>query len=82
MSQNKKHITLRFDEDIYEILSDAAQSRNRSLANFVETLFLQKFSEESFVDDFEMEEILANEELMKDLKAGSKEAKQRKGKFV
>jgi hypothetical protein len=38
--------------------------------------------EQQFVDDAEMAEILANENLVARLRQGSKEAAERKGRFV
>lgn len=82
MSQNKKNITLRLNDETYEALSDLAVSQNRSIANLVETLMIETLKEASFVDDYEMQEILTNKSLLRDLKAGSKAAKAKKGKFV
>ncbi len=77
-----KTITLRLSDEEYEKLSRAAGSVKRSISNLISFLALQKLDEESFVDEIEMEEILANPVLMKRLKRGAKEIEKMKGSFV
>jgi len=77
-----KTITLRLDDDSYNKFSKLATADNRSISNLIETLALKKLNEVLFVDDFEMEEILSNKELLNGLKTGSKQARERKGKFI
>lgn len=69
-------------DDVYQKFSQRAREENRSMANLVETLALQKLTEEIFTDTFETEEVLANSALMKKLKRGHVQAKLRKGRFV
>ena len=77
-----KTITLRLKEDVYKIFVEAARAENRSISNLIETAALNNVSEQQFVDDAEMAEILADENLIARLRRGSKEAKTRKGRFV
>ena len=77
-----KTITLRVADETYEKFMAAAKIERRSLSNMIETLALKKLDEEIFVDQIEMDEILANTILMKKFRRGSKEAKSRKGSFV
>jgi uncharacterized protein (DUF1778 family) len=77
-----KTVTLRLKEDAYKIFSEAARAENRSLSNLIETAALNKLREQQFVDDAEMAEILADENLVVRLRQGSKQAKERKGRFV
>jgi predicted CopG family antitoxin len=74
-----KTITLRVADETYEKFMAAAKIERRSLSNMIETLALKKLDEEIFVDQIEMDEILANTELLKKLRRGSKQAKSRKG---
>ena len=74
-----KTITLRVTDETYEKLMAAAKIERRSLSNMIETLALKKLDEEIFVDQIEMDEILANTELLKKLQRGSKQAKSRQG---
>lgn len=89
MSQKKpksvnqvKNITVRFNSETYNKLLQTAQSENRSLANFIETSMMKNLEEKFFVDDFEMQEILSNKELLKGLEQGHKDAKAKRGRFV
>jgi uncharacterized protein (DUF1778 family) len=84
MQVNKmsKTVTLRLKENIYKIFVEAAQAENRSISNLIETAALHKVREQQFVDDVEMAEILADENLVARIRQGSKEAAERKGRFV
>ncbi len=77
-----KTVTLRLDNDVYEELREAAVAERRPLSNLIETAALARVREEQFVDDAEMAEILSNEDLLRRLKAGSRQARKRKGRFV
>lgn len=77
-----KTLTMRLDDETYETFVRAAQAENRSLANLVETAALRHIQEAGFVDDAEMAEIVSRPELLKRLKAGSRDARKRKGRFV
>lgn len=77
-----KTITLRVADETYEKLMAAAKVERRSLSNLIEILALKKLDEDIFVDQIEMDEILANTELMKKIQRGAKQAKDRKGAFV
>jgi len=77
-----KTVTLRLKDEIYNAFLEASRAENRSIANLIETAALAKIHEMQFVDDVEMAEILANEDLLKRIKKGSREAKAKKGRFV
>ena len=77
-----KTITLRLDEDVYHELREAATAERRPLSNLIETAALARVREAQFVDDAEMAEILANDGLLRRLKAGSRQARKRKGTVV
>ncbi len=77
-----KTVTMRLEEETYRVFVQAAQAERRSLANFIETAALQHIRENNFVDDAEMGEILSRPELVKRLKAGSADAKKRRGRIV
>ena len=77
-----KIVTLRLDEAVYRELREAAEAENRPLSNLIETAALNRVREQQFVDDAEMAEILGNEKLLERLRAGSKQARQRKGRLV
>jgi uncharacterized protein (DUF1778 family) len=77
-----KTVTLRLKENIYKIFVEAARAENRSISNFIETAALDKVRKQQFVDDAEMAEIFADENLVARLSQGSKEAAERKRRFV
>ncbi len=77
-----KTVTLRLDEETYEEFREAARAQRRPLSNLIETAALLKIREMQFVDDAEMAEILANERLVESLKAGSRDARRRRGRLV
>jgi uncharacterized protein (DUF1778 family) len=77
-----KTVTLRLNENIYDLFKAMAESDNRPLSNFIETTALRYIEEHEYVDDYEMEEIRGNQELNKSLKRALKDMKAKKGKFV
>jgi hypothetical protein len=77
-----KTITLRLSDENYDAFAAYAKAENRNLANTIETLALKQLEEALFADAFEMEEILANRDLLRRLKTASRQAKKKKGKFV
>jgi predicted transcriptional regulator len=77
-----KTVTLRLGDETYRVLAEAAAAERRSLSNLIETAALAGLHEQQFADDGEMAEILANEKLVARLKKGSRDARNRKGRFV
>ena len=77
-----KVVTLRLDEATYRELREAARAENRPLSNLIATAALQRVRDNQFVDDAEMAEINANEDLLKRLRVGSRQAGARRGRFV
>ena len=77
-----KTVTLRLDDLSYDIIKKHAQADNRPLSNFIETATLKFIEEADYVDDFEMEAILNDEDLVRTLKKGSEDAANGKGRFV
>jgi hypothetical protein len=77
-----KTVTLRLEEEVYNVFLEAAKAENRPLSNLIETAALSRIREQQFVDDAEMSEIMANENLLKRLKKGARDAEMGKGRFV
>ena len=77
-----KVVTLRLDEATYRELREAARAENRPLSNLIETAALQRIRDRQFIDDAEMAEINANEDLLKRLRVGSRQARARRGRFA
>ena len=82
VNKMSKTVTLRLKEDVYKIFVEVARAENRSISNLIETAALNKVREKQFVDDAEMAEILSDENLVARITRGSKEAAERKGRFV
>lgn len=74
-----KTITLRIDDDTYDLFKSAAQAQRRTISNFIEYATLSHVTEEAFVDDQEMAEILKNKELISSLKKATEDIQ--KGKY-
>ncbi len=77
-----KTVTLRVDDDTYEILSKRAVAERRPLSNFIEMAALEFARRTEFVDDEEMREIVSNARLVKSLREGSRQDRKKKGRFV
>jgi predicted transcriptional regulator len=77
-----KTITMRVDDDTYNLIKTAADGDRRSISNFIEYATISFLTEESFVSDNEMDEIMNDENLLKSLKQGRKEAKEGKYRIV
>ncbi|MCX6570958.1 MAG: DUF6290 family protein [Candidatus Aminicenantes bacterium] len=77
-----KTITLRISEDHYEAFKKYAQTENRKISNAIETLAMKELENTLFTDSFETEGILSDGNLLARIKAGTNQAKERKGRFV
>ena len=62
-----KTITVRIDDEVYDIFKKAADGQKRTISNYLEFATLNYTVNESIVDDNEMSEILS---FGKDLKKG------------
>ena len=77
-----KTVTLRIDNDTYNLIKLAATGERRSISNFIEYATMAYLAEESFVTDNEMDEIMNNEKLLKNLVQGNKEIEAGKYRIV
>jgi len=68
-----KTITIRIDDDTYEMIKTAAEGERRSISNFIEYATVNYLTEESFVQDHEMEEILNDKKLLEKLEKGKQD---------
>ncbi|MBN1472446.1 MAG: hypothetical protein JW925_11750 [Syntrophaceae bacterium] len=74
-----KTITLRIDDDTYDIFKTAAQAQRRTISNFIEYATLSHVTKEAFVDEQEMAEILKSKELVSSLRKAREDIK--KGRY-
>ena len=77
-----KTVTLRLDDEVYKFFLEAAKAEKRPLSNLIETAALSRIRDQQFVDDVEMSDILANENLLKRMRKGARDAKLGKGRFI
>ena len=70
-----KTITLRVDDDVYQMIKTAADGQRRNLSNFIEFATLQYLTSATYVDDAEMELILNDTELVANLRQGLEDIK-------
>ena len=77
-----KTLTLRLDDDTYDLFAGAAKAENRSIANLIQTAALRHLHEQQFVDDAELAEIRADADLQERIRQGSRDARERRGRFV
>ena len=77
-----KTVTIRMDNESYEMLSKRAEQDRRPLGQYIELAALQYAQQEAFCDDEEMQTILADKALMKRIRHGLANAKAKRGKFV
>jgi hypothetical protein len=75
-------VTMRLDDEAYSELSEAAKAESRPLSNLIATSALERVRERQFVDGAEMAEILQDQKLVTRLRKGSRQARQRRGRFV
>jgi uncharacterized protein (DUF1778 family) len=77
-----KTITLRLDENVYSLFKTAASAEKHTISNFIEYAALNFLTEESYVSDAEMKDILADQELLLSLNSAKKDIKKGKYKIV
>ena len=77
-----KTITIRIDDETYRLIKKAAEGERRSISNFIEYATISYLTEESFVSDNEMAEILENEELLNSFQKAEKDIEKGKYKIV
>lgn len=75
-----KTITIRVDETTYKMLKTAANGERRTISNFIENASLSYITNEMYVSDHEMNEIMSNPKLVSGIKKGLQDIK--KGKFT
>ena len=77
-----KTITIRVDDTVYNLLKKAADGERRTISNFIENASLSYLTNEIYVSDDEMDQILNEPSLVRSLKKGMDEVKKGKYKIV
>ena len=70
-----KTVTMRVDDAVYQMIKTAADGQRRNISNFIEYATLQYLTSSQYVSDAEMNEILNDKELVKNLEKGLVEVK-------
>ena len=68
-----KTVTVRLNEDAYQKIKLAAQADKRTISNFIEYATISHIKSSSFVSDEEMQDILADENLIFNLQKSLKD---------
>ena len=77
-----KTVTVRLDEDIYQTIKSAAQAEKRTISNLIEFATVSYLESSSFVSDEEMQEILENKNLIRNLQDSLKDIEEGKYRIV
>ena len=77
-----KVVTVRLSDEDYRKIVAVARLERRPLSNFMTLMVIKGIEEGDYVDAVEMDQILSDKSLMAKLRAGHRDAKQRKGKLV
>ena len=77
-----KVVTVRLSDEDYRKIAAVARLERRPLSNFMTLMVIKGIEEGDYVDAVEMDQILSDKSLMAKLRAGHRDAKQRKGKLV
>lgn len=77
-----KTITIRIDDDTYDLIKKAASGQRRSISNFIEYATMAYLTDDSFVSDEEMDEILGNERLLKSFQSAENDIKEKKYRII
>jgi len=71
-----KTLTIRVDDDVYNMIKLASDGAKRNISNFIEYATIQYLTSSQYIDNNEMSEILEDKQLLKSLDQGLKEAKE------
>ena len=77
-----KTITMRVDDTVYAMIKTAAAGSRRTISNFLEYAAIAYLSQEAYVSDQEMSDIMSDKALLKSLRQGTKEIKEGKYRIV
>ena len=77
-----KTLTMRVDDSIYQMIKTAANGQKRNISNFIEFATLQYLTSVQYVDNTEMNEILNDKGLVKNLKDGFQNLKDEDYKII
>ena len=68
-----KTVTVRLNDDVYQTIKSAAKAEKRTISNLIEFATVSYLENSSFVSDEEMQEILENKNLIRNLQDSLKD---------
>ena len=77
-----KVVTVRLSDEDYRKIAAVAKLERRPLSNLITLMVIKGIEEGDYVDPIEMEQILSDQRLTARLRAGHRDARQRKGKLA
>ncbi len=77
-----KTVTVRLNDDVYQTIKSAAQAEKRTISNLIEFATVSYLESSSFVSDEEMQEILENKNLIRNLQDSLKDIEEGKYRIV
>ena len=77
-----KTITIRIDDNVYEIFKKAADGERRSISNFIECAALAYITDDIQVTNEEMNEILSDKSLIGSIKTGLQDIEEGKYRLI
>lgn len=66
---------MRVNENVYEMIRQAADGQKRNISNFVEFATLQYLTSSQYIDPAEMNDILNDKSLVENLNSGLQDVK-------
>ena len=75
-------VTVRLSDEEYRRILEASKSDHRPISNFMTLMTLKRMEESNYADAIEMAQIRSDKSLLRRLKAGHRDAKAMKGRFV
>ena len=77
-----KVVTVRLSDEDYRTIAAVAKLERRPISNLMTLMVVKGIEEGAYVDAVEMDQITSDKRLTAKLRAGHRDAKQRKGRFV
>ncbi|RPJ09235.1 MAG: CopG family transcriptional regulator [Spirochaetaceae bacterium] len=77
-----KTITIRIEDNVYDLFKTAADGDRRTISNFIEYATLAYLTNDVYVSDEEMNEILNDKDLVNSIKSGKADYKKGKYKII
>lgn len=77
-----KVVTVRLSDEEYGRIAASAKLDRRPISSFMTVMTIKAIEQGDYVDAVEMDQIRSDTRLMAKLRAGHRDAKQRKGRIV